>query len=68
MNKQKRRSYTKDFKEEAVKLINEQRYSYAEAGRNLGVRYQITDTGKKVYTAFLLCKVMRVNRSGFYSW
>jgi transposase len=37
MNKKKRRSYSKEFKEEAVKLITEQGYSYAEAGRNLGV-------------------------------
>jgi transposase len=37
MTKKKRRSYTKEFKEEAVKLITEQGYSYAEAGRNLGV-------------------------------
>ena len=37
MIKQKRRSYTREFKEEAVKLISEQGYSYAEAGRNLGV-------------------------------
>ena len=37
MIKQKRRSYTREFKEEAVKLIIEQGYSYAEAGRNLGV-------------------------------
>jgi len=37
MTKQTRRSYTKEFKEEAVKLITEQGYSYAEAGRNLGV-------------------------------
>ena len=37
MNKKKRRSYTKEFKEEAVKLITEQGYSYAETGRNLGV-------------------------------
>ena len=30
MTKQKRRSYTKELKEEAVKLITEQGYSYAE--------------------------------------
>ncbi len=35
--KRKRRNYRKEFKEEAVKLISEQGYSYAEAGRNLGV-------------------------------
>ncbi len=37
MTKKKRKSYTKEFKEEAVKLITDQGYSYAEAGRNLGV-------------------------------
>ncbi len=35
--KRKRRNYTKEFKEEAVRLVAEQGYSYAEAGRNLGV-------------------------------
>jgi len=35
--KKKRRNYTKEFKEEAVKLITEQGYSYAESGRNLGI-------------------------------
>lgn len=29
--------YTKEFKEEAVKLVTEHSYSQAEAGRNLGV-------------------------------
>jgi len=37
MVKKKRRNYTKEFKEEAVRLITEAGYSYAEAGRNLGV-------------------------------
>ena len=37
MAKKKRRNYTKEFKEEAVRLITEEGYSYAEAGRNLGV-------------------------------
>ena len=37
MAKKKRSNYTKEFKEEAVKLVSEQGYSYAEAGRNLGV-------------------------------
>ena len=36
MNKRKRRNYTQEFKDEAVKLIIQQGYSYAEAGRNLG--------------------------------
>ena len=37
MTKRKRRNYSKEFKEEAVKLVTEQGYSVAEAGRNLGV-------------------------------
>ena len=37
MAKKKRRNYTKEFKEEAVRLITEEGYSYAEAGRNLGI-------------------------------
>jgi transposase len=37
MIKQKRQKHTKEFKEEAVKLITIQGYSVAEAARNLGV-------------------------------
>ena len=37
MSKKKRRSYTKEFKEEAVKLITEQGYQISEAARNLGI-------------------------------
>ncbi len=37
MKKKTRRKYTQEFKEEAVKLITNQGYSFAEAGRNLGV-------------------------------
>ena len=33
-----RRSFTREFKIQAVKLITEQGYSYAEAARQLGVR------------------------------
>ncbi len=37
MTKRKRRYHAPEFKEEAVKLITEQGYTFAEAGRNLGV-------------------------------
>ncbi len=37
MKKKTRRKYTQEFTEEAVKLITNQGYSFAEAGRNLGV-------------------------------
>lgn len=37
MTKRKRRKYTNEFKEEAVKLVTEQGYGVAEAARNLGV-------------------------------
>jgi len=32
------KTYTKEFKEEAVNLVNEQGYSVAEAAKSLGVR------------------------------
>ena len=35
--KRKRPNYTKEFKEDAVKLVTEQRYSCPEVGRHLGV-------------------------------
>lgn len=47
MSKRKRRNYTKEFKEEAVKLITEQGYSYAEAGRNLGVNPNLISKWKR---------------------
>jgi len=36
MKKKTRRKYAPEFKEEAVKLITEQSYTFAEAGQNLG--------------------------------
>ncbi len=35
--KKKRKSYTQEFKEEAVKLITEHGYPITEAARNLGI-------------------------------
>ena len=37
MSKRKRRSYTDEFKAEAVRLVTEQGHSLAEAAGNLGV-------------------------------
>lgn len=37
MTRKKRRPYSPGFKEEAVKHITEQGYTFAEAGRNLGI-------------------------------
>ena len=47
MKKRIRRNYTKEFKEEAVKLVTEQGYSLAEAGRNLGVNPQLLSKWKR---------------------
>ena len=41
MSKRKRKSYNREFKLEAVRLITEKRYSIAEASRNLGVEYSV---------------------------
>ena len=47
MSKEKRRKYTKEFKEEAVKLVTEQGYSLAEAGRNLGLNANMLGRWKR---------------------
>ncbi len=43
----KRRTYTDEFKHEAVKLVTEQRYSLAEAARNLGVHANLLRTWRQ---------------------
>ena len=47
MSKRKRHNYTNEFKKEAVKLITEQGYSVAEAGRNLGVNANMLGRWKR---------------------
>ena len=47
MKKRTRRNYTEEFKDEAVKLITQQGYSYAEAGRNLGVNPNLLSKWKR---------------------
>jgi transposase len=49
MEKKKRRNYTKEFKEEAVRLITDEGYSYAEAGRNLGVNPNLLSRWKREF-------------------
>ncbi len=39
----------------------------SQARHRTGVRYQFIDTEKEAYPISLLCKVMQVSRSGFYS-
>lgn len=41
MKKSKRRNYTDEFKEEAVKLVTEQHYKITEAARNLGIHHSL---------------------------
>jgi len=41
MSKKKRKSYSREFKVEAVGLITEKGYSIAEASRNLGIDYSV---------------------------
>lgn len=48
-----RRTFTREFKVQAVKLVTEQGYSYAEAARQLGVRENQIRTWKKLLDAEL---------------
>ncbi len=45
--KKKRRQYTQEFKEEAVKLVTEQGYQISEAARNLGVNVNVLGRWKR---------------------
>ncbi len=55
--KKKRKKFSKEFKEEAVKLITEQGYGISEAARNLGInpaalgrwKKNLEDIGDKDY-------------------
>ncbi len=41
MKKSKRKNYTDEFKEEAVRLVTEQHYKITVAARNLGVHHSL---------------------------
>ena len=45
--KRQRRVYTEEFKRDAVALIIEQGYSYAQAGRSLGINDNLIRRWKK---------------------
>ena len=45
--KKRRKKYTQEFKEEAVKLITEQGYQIAEAARNLGINENMLGRWKR---------------------
>ena len=71
MVKKKRRNYTKEFKEAAVKLVTEEGYSFAEAGRNLGVNPNLLSRWKRDIeeeggdpgsTAFLQAELKRLRK------
>ena len=47
MKTKRRRSYTKEFKKEAVKLVIEQGYTIAEASRNLGIHPNVLSYWKR---------------------
>ena len=47
MSKRTRRKHSKEFKEEAVKLITEQGYKISEAARNLGLHPNVLGRWKQ---------------------
>jgi transposase len=47
--KKKRRTYTREFKVEAVQLVTKQEYSIAEAAESLGVSANSIRTWKKMF-------------------
>ncbi|HEY7496413.1 MAG TPA: transposase [Candidatus Tectomicrobia bacterium] len=48
---EKRKTYTAEFKREAVRLVTEQRYGVAETARNLGLNVNMLRRWKQELTA-----------------
>jgi transposase len=48
---EKRKVYSAEFKQEAVRLITEQRYGVAETARNVGINVNMLRRWKQEYTA-----------------
>ena len=48
---EKRKTYTAEFKREAVRLVTEQRYGVAETARNLGITVKMLRRWKQEDTA-----------------
>ncbi len=48
--KQARRRFSKEFKQDAVKMVTEQGHSIAEVAKNLGVNYNLLSRWKKELT------------------
>jgi transposase len=48
---EKRKTYTAEFKQEAIRLVTEQRYGMAETARNLGLNVNMLRRWKQEYTA-----------------
>ena len=48
-----RRTYTPEFKAEAVKLVTEQGYSVAEAARSLGLNDNLSRNGKEALVEYI---------------
>ncbi len=51
MTKQKRRGFTEEFKRDAVRLVTDEGYTFAEAGRSLGVRGDMISRWKRRFEA-----------------
>ena len=51
MERETRRKYTRQFKEEAVKLVTEQGYGVREAARNLGINANMLRRWKQEHEA-----------------
>ena len=46
MSEQNKKTYTPEFKKEAVRLVTEQGYKVTEAARNLGINPSVRPAGK----------------------
>ena len=68
MSKRKRRSYTDEFKAEAVRLVAYKGHSLRSLCQRKGLRFEFIEALCKAWPITLMCEVLEVSRNGFYAW
>ena len=65
-----RRSFSREFKLEAVRLVRERGVSVAQAARDLDMHmiFGFVAKHRGIWPVAFLCEALGVSRSGFYAW
>jgi len=62
-----RRQFDEDFKAQAVRLVLDERKTAGAVARDLDL-FRFIAAEKAFHSLMILCRCLRVTRSGFYAW